>query len=64
MKSLNTAMALASIYTAPIFASTAAIVSQTDVLIGIEPDTLISQYCIPRDDNPVVPRLYCLEGRG
>jgi len=64
MKSLNTAVALASIYAAPILVSTAAIASQNDVLIGIDPDTLISKYCVPRDDNPVVPKLYCHDGRG
>jgi hypothetical protein len=64
MKRLNTAVALASAYAAPIFVSTAAIASQNDALFGIESDSLISQYCVPRDDNPLVPRLYCYDGRG
>jgi len=63
MKSLNTVVALASFY-APIVVSTAAVASQNDALIGIEPEALISQYCVPRGDNLFAPKLYCDDGRG
>ena len=61
MKSFNTALALASLYTAPIFAATvtAAVASQNNALIGTESDILISQYCDLRDDNAFVSRIYC-----
>ena len=59
MKSLNIAVALASVYAAPIVISTAAVASQNDALIGIEPETLISQYCLPRDRNSIMPGLSC-----
>jgi hypothetical protein len=62
MKSLNTVLALASLYTAPTFTSTAVVVSQNNALIGGQSDILMSQYCIPRDDNPLVPRTYCRDG--